>query len=421
MTEKVISWKSRKTINVLYAIILIVVVFILLGAGLWWFSLILFRETVFEHETKLSIEHARIHVRNHLMLEERIARWQDPESMRHFEEFTKDVTDTKEVESLNIFDAEGILIFSSENKDRIGTRIEEEKVNKALQGELIRNFISMEEKYRQVGRAMPENVHISGETRLLEVYVPFLNQQEKIIGVVELYLYQDHFEQLAKTIQKWTALFVGISAIIVGGILYIIFRRQNAQVTQHAEEFESIIENAPIGICAVSPKGIIESFNPKMAELLGSRDHKDLMGASIFDLLSCEENNIDELIRKGLQGQFFETEIRDICQVQREGYHHYYGVPLQGGKNKIKRLLLLVEDVTERKRLALELEKHSKNLEAKVEERTRELEEKLSDLSRLNKLMVDRELKMIELKKKVKESEINNLNSVKLAPGEEKI
>ncbi len=380
----------------------------MLGVGLWWFFITMFRETVFEHETKLSIEHARIHARNHLLFEDQLVNWQDLESKRHFNDFLADVTYTREVESLNIFDAHGVLIFSSENGDYVGKRIEERGVDAALKGELVRNFISMEDKYRQVGREINQSEHSSGGTRLLEVYTPLLDTQGKVMGVVELYLYQDHFEQLAKNIQTWTALFISISAIVIGFILYIIFRRQNARTVRHAKEFESIVENAPIGICAVNLKGIIESFNPKMAELLGNRNHKDLTGASIFDLLSCEENDIDELIRKGLQGQFFETEIRDTCQVHSESYCHYYGVPLQEDSGKVKRLLLLVEDVTERKRLELELEKHSKNMESKVAERTRELEEKLSELSRLNNLMVERELKMIELKNKIKSSQKNN-------------
>jgi len=44
-------------------------------------------------------------------------------------------------------------------------------------------------------------------------------------------------------------------------------------------------------------------------------------------------------------------------------------------------------------------------LEEKVEDRTKELQEKLEQVSKMNKLMVARELKMVELKKKIKKLE----------------
>ena len=52
-----------------------------------------------------------------------------------------------------------------------------------------------------------------------------------------------------------------------------------------------------------------------------------------------------------------------------------------------------------------ELKELAASLEGKVKERTKELQERLMDLERFHRLTVDRELKMIELKKKIKESE----------------
>ena len=53
--------------------------------------------------------------------------------------------------------------------------------------------------------------------------------------------------------------------------------------------------------------------------------------------------------------------------------------------------------------MAASLEELYKNLDTKVQEKTAELEKKLTELGTMNKLMVDRELKMIELKKEIKE------------------
>lgn len=48
---------------------------------------------------------------------------------------------------------------------------------------------------------------------------------------------------------------------------------------------------------------------------------------------------------------------------------------------------------------------YSKNLEKKVEEKTKELKEKIEELEQFNKFAVGRELKMLELKKRLKELE----------------
>jgi methyl-accepting chemotaxis protein len=52
-----------------------------------------------------------------------------------------------------------------------------------------------------------------------------------------------------------------------------------------------------------------------------------------------------------------------------------------------------------------EIEDYSKNLEKKVQEKTKELKLKNEELEKFNKLAVGRELKMIELKKRIKELE----------------
>lgn len=64
-------------------------------------------------------------------------------------------------------------------------------------------------------------------------------------------------------------------------------------------------------------------------------------------------------------------------------------------------IVLAMEDITVRKELEQTLAKYTTELEIKVLERTREIEERVKELETLNKVMVGRELKMIELKKKL--------------------
>ena len=66
-------------------------------------------------------------------------------------------------------------------------------------------------------------------------------------------------------------------------------------------------------------------------------------------------------------------------------------------------VIAVVRDVTKRKQAEEALQKAHDDLEAKVEERTKNLKEKTEKLERMNKLFVDRELMMKELKEEIKE------------------
>jgi methyl-accepting chemotaxis protein len=62
----------------------------------------------------------------------------------------------------------------------------------------------------------------------------------------------------------------------------------------------------------------------------------------------------------------------------------------------------MIEDL---KKSRAKLEQYSKDLERQVAERTKDLQTKMDELERFNKLAVGRELRMIELKKRIKELE----------------
>ena len=70
--------------------------------------------------------------------------------------------------------------------------------------------------------------------------------------------------------------------------------------------------------------------------------------------------------------------------------------------NKTHMIVLAMEDITVRKELEQKLAEYTTGLELKVAERTGEIAEKVKDLESLNKVMVGRELKMIELKEELK-------------------
>jgi len=69
--------------------------------------------------------------------------------------------------------------------------------------------------------------------------------------------------------------------------------------------------------------------------------------------------------------------------------------------DSVQLIVLAMEDITEREELRSKLAKHTKNLEVEVVKRTTELVSRVKELEYLNKIMVGRELKMVELKKEI--------------------
>lgn len=64
-------------------------------------------------------------------------------------------------------------------------------------------------------------------------------------------------------------------------------------------------------------------------------------------------------------------------------------------------MLLAMEDVTRQKQLEDQLKEYTKTLTLEVAKRTGELEVRVKELERINKIMVGREIKMIELKEEL--------------------
>ncbi len=80
------------------------------------------------------------------------------------------------------------------------------------------------------------------------------------------------------------------------------------------------------------------------------------------------------------------------------------GAPIKDG-DKTMGVVLVFHDITERKKSEEELRKYRIHLEKLVKERTSELEKKNANLEKLNRVFVGRELRMVELKKRIAENE----------------
>ena len=76
-----------------------------------------------------------------------------------------------------------------------------------------------------------------------------------------------------------------------------------------------------------------------------------------------------------------------------------------GQIDTVQLIILAIEDITEKKNLEAKLADYARKLEATVAKRTKELASRVGELEALNKSMIGRELKMVELKKEIENLE----------------
>ncbi|MGB7957385.1 MAG: PAS domain-containing protein [Minisyncoccia bacterium] len=69
-------------------------------------------------------------------------------------------------------------------------------------------------------------------------------------------------------------------------------------------------------------------------------------------------------------------------------------------------IILAMEDITSRKQLEEKLAGYTKGLEVEVAEQTKKLSKRVQELESLNKSMIGRELKMIDLKKEIEDLKV---------------
>lgn len=143
--------------------------------------------------------------------------------------------------------------------------------------------------------------------------------------------------------------------------------------------YQDIFDSAPFGLYTLDKDGYITSFNPKMAELAGDNPN-DVIGLNVFEMDSYAKAGLTKFFEEGLKGQPFETEVSYVSYLgNKMSLRHYRGIPVQGGNQPGQtRLLLIVEDVTEKRQTESRLEE-SRQEERLEHERLRLLINSMAD------------------------------------------
>jgi PAS domain S-box-containing protein len=171
-------------------------------------------------------------------------------------------------------------------------------------------------------------------------------------------------------------------------------------------KYRRIVDTSIEGIWVVGPDIRTTSVNARMAEMLGYPS-EEIIGRPFTDFM-FEEDLPDHLkkIENRRQGLSENYERRFRRKDGETLWTQVSATPIIDDEHRFKGSFAMFTDITERKQAEEALNRLNEELEQRVKQRTAELEEKNKELNRMNKLFVGRELRMVELKKRIRELEI---------------
>ena len=163
-----------------------------------------------------------------------------------------------------------------------------------------------------------------------------------------------------------------------------------------------MIDALPIPIFYKNSEGRYLGCNISFEKFFGQKKEQ-ITAKSVHDLSPKEIADIyyekDQALLQNPGIQIYESTVKDTMGVVHHVIFHKATFPNADGS--VGGLIGAILDITERKRTEEEIRNLNDTLEQRISERTDELKKTITQLEEFNKLFVGRELKMIELKKRI--------------------
>lgn len=178
--------------------------------------------------------------------------------------------------------------------------------------------------------------------------------------------------------------------------------RIRAEETLHSHEklLSTIAKNFPNSYLSIIEKDLTIGFTSGQELKKQDLDPESFLGLSIDEVYTDQVEVLKKYYLKTFEGEETSNELFINNQ-----YQHYKTVPLYDEYGNVQRILVVAENITERKKAEEELMKHRDHLGELVTERTSELEAKTKELQSTLKKLNKSHVELMEMQSQLVQSE----------------
>jgi len=184
-------------------------------------------------------------------------------------------------------------------------------------------------------------------------------------------------------------------------------RKANLQLHASEQAFRAVVENSPDVIVRYDREGRRIYVNPEF-ERVNHLTAEQVLGKKPVELSTELAPMAEHFTEKLMMAMEFGVVTKIDLSWTKEGKPvcwYVRVVPEFDAEGTVVSALTIWSDISERKQIEEEIRKLNEELEQRVIQRTNELEETNKELHKMNRIFVGRELRMVELKERIRELE----------------